>query len=82
MKKQDDQKEKKGWSKFTYVVKETGLITKLFKNTNVKVTFTTTNKLEKRLTTKHKNAQYKYAKNGVYQLTCPYCGKTYTAKRV
>jgi regulator of PEP synthase PpsR (kinase-PPPase family) len=64
----DDQKEKKRWAKFTYVGKETRLITNLFKNTNIKVTFNTNNTIEKRLTTKHKTAQNKHDKNGVYQL--------------
>jgi hypothetical protein len=72
------QKEKKRWAKFTYLTKETRPITKLFKNTNVKVTFTTNNTIEKCLTTKHKNAQIKYDKNGVYQLTRPNCEKKYT----
>jgi hypothetical protein len=67
--KQDDQKEKKRWAKFTYIGKETRLITKLFKNTNVKVIFTTNNTIEKRLMTKYKNAQNTYDKNRVYQLT-------------
>ena len=78
--KQDDQKEKKRWAKFTYVGKETRLITKPFKNTNIKVTFTTDNTIEKRLTTKHKNDQNMYDKNGVYQLTCPNCEKKYTGQ--
>jgi hypothetical protein len=67
-------------SKFTYVGKETRLITKLFKNTNVKITITTNHTAEKRLMTKHKNVQYKYDKNGVYQLNCPNCGKKCTGQ--
>src|SRR5215475_13756238 len=68
------------WAKFTYVGKETRLITKLFKNTNIKVTFTSDNTIENRLTTKHKNDQNMYDKNGVYQLTCPDCEKKYTGQ--
>jgi hypothetical protein len=45
--KRDTQKEK--CAKFTYVGKETRFITKLFKSTNVKVTFTTVNTIERRL---------------------------------
>ena len=73
-------KRKKKWAKFTYVGKETRLLTKLFKNTNINVTFTTDNTIEKRLTTKHKNDQNMDDKNGVYQLcvTCPNCKKKYT----
>jgi hypothetical protein len=78
--KQGDQNEKKRWAKFTYVGNETRLITKLFKNTNIKVRFTANNTIEKRLTTKHKTSQNKYDKNGVYQLTCPNCEKKYTGQ--
>jgi transposase-like protein len=60
--------------------KEAGLITKLVKNTNIKVTFNTNNTIVKCLTTKHKTAQNKYDKNGVYQLTCPNCEKKYTGQ--
>jgi hypothetical protein len=55
-------------------------ITKLIKNTNMKVTFNTNDTIEKHLTTKHKTAQNKYDKNGVYQLTCPNCEKKYTGQ--
>jgi hypothetical protein len=41
------------WAKFTYVGKETRLVTKLFKTTNIKVTFNTNNTIEKILKTKH-----------------------------
>jgi hypothetical protein len=75
---QDTQKEK--WAKFTYVGKETRLITKLFQNTNVKVTFTTDNTIERCLATKHGIAQNKYDKSGIYQLTCPDCKKKYAGK--
>jgi hypothetical protein len=43
------------WAIFTYVGKETRFITKIFKNTNVKVTFTTDNTIENLLVTRHKN---------------------------
>jgi hypothetical protein len=42
------------WAKFTYVGKQTIFITKIFKNTNVKVTFTTDNTLQKLLVTRQK----------------------------
>ena len=48
--KQDTKKEK--WARFTYFVKETRFITKLFKNTNVRVSFTTDNTIGRRLPTK------------------------------
>jgi hypothetical protein len=41
------------WATFTYVGKETRFITKLFKDTNVKIAFTTDNTIGKRLALKH-----------------------------
>jgi hypothetical protein len=61
----------------TYFGKETRFITKLFKNTKVKVAFTTDNTNERRLATKHGTDQNKYDKSGIYQLTCPDCKKKY-----
>jgi hypothetical protein len=55
-------------------------ITKLFKNTNVKITFTTDNTIERCLATKLGTDQNKYDKNGIYQLTCPDCKKKYTGQ--
>jgi len=46
---QDAQRTK--WGKFTYVGKETRFITKLFKNTDVKIAFTTNNNTERLLST-------------------------------
>jgi len=69
--KQDIRKGK--WAKFTYTRKETKFITKLFKNTDVKVTFTADNTIERRLATRHGTDQNKYEKTGIYHLTCPDC---------
>jgi hypothetical protein len=41
------------WAKFTYIGKETKFIAKLFKNSNLKISFTTQNNIGKTLT-KHK----------------------------
>jgi hypothetical protein len=76
--KQDTQKRK--WAKFTYIRKETRFITKLFKNTDVKVTFTTDNTIERRLAMKHGTDHSKYDKSGIYQLTCPDCKMKYTGQ--
>jgi hypothetical protein len=76
--KRDPQKSK--WAKFIYIGKETRFITKLFKNTDVKVTFTTENAIERRLATKHGTDHSKYDKSGIYQLTCPDCKMKYTGQ--
>lgn len=38
------------WATFTFVGKETKTITKLFKNTKIKIVYKTSNSLQKRLT--------------------------------
>ena len=71
---------KKKISKVHITGKERNFITKMFKNTDVKVTFTTDNTIERRLLTKHGTDQSKYDKNGIYQLTCPDCKMKYTGQ--
>ena len=70
-KKQKPNPQKRKWAKFTYIGKEMRFITKLFKNTDVKVTFTTDNTIERRLATKHGTDHSKYDKGGIYQLPAP-----------
>jgi len=52
--KQDTEKYK--WAKFTYIGRETLFITKIFKDSNIKVTFSTDNTIEKLLTTQQKQS--------------------------
>jgi len=53
LKKSNTEKEQKQknqsnkWAKFTYVDKETRFVTKLFKDTNLKIAFTTDNTIRK-----------------------------------
>jgi hypothetical protein len=68
------------WAKFTYVSKEPTLITKIFKNTNGNVTFTTDNTIENHLATRQKQSKNKYEKCGIYQLTCPSCNMKYVGQ--
>jgi hypothetical protein len=56
--------------------RETRHITKFFKNTNVKVAYTTNNNLGKLLTMKTQKTN-QYDGKGVYQLECPTCNKKY-----
>jgi hypothetical protein len=78
-KKQEQVNRNTKWAKFTYVRRETRYITKLFKNINVKVAYTTSNNLGKLLTMKTKKTN-KYDGNGLYQLECPTCNKKYTGQ--
>jgi translation elongation factor EF-Ts len=52
--------EKTHWSEFTYVGKETRAITKVLKNTRVKVTYSTNNTLGRLLTKKRHPLKNKY----------------------
>jgi hypothetical protein len=65
------------WAKFTYFSKETIFIKLIFKNTNVKVAFTTDNTIAKLLVTRHKHIYNTYGKCGIYQLTCHSCNIKY-----
>ena len=62
-----------------YIGKETKFITKLFKGSSVKVTYTTNNSVGKDLVPKPTHAQTnnEFEKSGVYQLTCPDCDMRY-----
>jgi len=77
--RQNHNVQKQKWAKFTYIGEETRFITKLFKDTNVRIVFTTNNTIQKCLTMK-KTLQCKYDKSGVYQLTCPDCKMKYTGQ--
>jgi hypothetical protein len=68
------------WAKFTYTGKETRFITKLFKNTDVKIAFTTDNTIEKHLDVIQETPQNTYDRSGIYQLTCPECKMEYTGQ--
>jgi hypothetical protein len=68
----------KQWATFTYTGKETYNITKLFKNTNIKIGFKTDNNIWTALTQKPR--QDIYTKSGVYKLTCQDCGKAYVGQ--
>jgi hypothetical protein len=61
------------------VGKETRHITKLFKNTNVKPAFKTTNTLKKHLFLKQKIIAI-YDKSGVYKLKCADCPRQYISQ--
>jgi hypothetical protein len=61
--------------------KETKFITKLFKDSPIKVTFTTNNTIQKLLSSRPQPLQKQYDNSGIYQLTCPdfhmkYVGQT------
>jgi hypothetical protein len=69
------------WATFTFVGKETKTITKLFKNTNIKIAYKTSNSLQKLLTPRPDTSKKdNFQKSGMYRLTCPDCKQTYTGQ--
>jgi len=54
------------WVKFTYIRRETRYITKLFRNTSLKVAYTTINNLGKLLEMEKAQKPNKFDKNGAY----------------
>jgi hypothetical protein len=72
-------KNNKRWIKFTYVGKETNTITNIFKGTNLRIAYHTTNTIQKQLAPK-KTITDKYNSSGVYKLTCPDCKKAYVGQ--
>jgi hypothetical protein len=64
------------WAKFTYVSKETGLLTKL-SETNIRIAFTTRTNNGQLLSKQNSSQQNKYDTSGVYQLTCQDCVREY-----
>jgi tRNA/tmRNA/rRNA uracil-C5-methylase (TrmA/RlmC/RlmD family) len=67
----------KKWAKFTYVGRETRHITKLFKESTIRPSFTTNNTIMKVLNIKTEQRKNQYDNSGIYQLTCPDCHKKY-----
>ena len=67
----------KKWAKFTYIGKETRYITKLFKRTDIRITYTTRDNLRHLLNGQPYKKQDAYSKSGVYKLTCSECNKQY-----
>ena len=79
-------KPKQKCATFTNVGKETTFITKIFRKTNLTVTFKTCNAIEYNLRAKQKcthnnnNNNNKYFASGIYKLACLDCGKAYVGQ--
>jgi len=71
----EQQKNTKRWTKFTYVGKETRFITKFFKKTDIGIAYTTRDNLRHLLNNRPSNKRDIYNKSGVYKLTCTDCNK-------
>jgi len=66
----------KKWANFTYIGKETSVITNLLKKTNIKIAYRTNNTIQRQLMHKQQRKEL-HSQSGVYKLTCPDCGKRY-----
>jgi hypothetical protein len=67
-------------SLFTYVGKEIKFITKLFRDSPTRVTFTTRNTIKKFLSTIPQPVQEQFDSSGVYQLSFPDCRMKYVGQ--
>ena len=76
--RQPQDTEKQKWAKFTYSGKATRAVTKFFQKAGIRIAYSTRNNLGNILRYKSTDTNSKYTKSGIYQLTCPTCGKTYT----
>ena len=65
------------WVRLTYIGRETRLVTKLFRHTQVKIAYTTNNNLEEFLRYNVTRETNKYERSGIYQLNCPTCDRKY-----
>jgi hypothetical protein len=75
---QTQEREQK-WVNFTYVGKETRTIARIFRNTNLRVSYRTGNTIQT-LFKEGPTQVDKYLASGVYKLTCPDCGKAYVGQ--
>jgi hypothetical protein len=66
----------KKWITFTFTGKETRYITKLFRNSNIKPAFWTTNTVRNQLLPQPQKSD-KFSKEGVYKLKCKDCPLQY-----
>jgi hypothetical protein len=60
---------------FTYTGKETTYITKICERTNLQIAYHTNNFIQVNLIPKPHISE-KFSASGVYEVTCPDCGKT------
>jgi hypothetical protein len=61
---------------FTYIGKQTRFVTKLFKNTNIRIAYKTQNTIGKLLRRKNKKCD-EYENAGIYKLKCMDCPQYY-----
>jgi uncharacterized protein (UPF0335 family) len=77
--KRDNKDNKERWAKFTYIRKGTRTITKVFKDTPIRVAYKVNYTISRRLIPKPDNSktQQHIEKSGIYSLKCSDCDMKY-----
>ena len=79
--KHEPTSEKPLWARFSYCGRNTRAITKAFKNTNIKVIYSTKKHIKETSDGEPPpTKKSKYEKSGIYQISCPTCNKKYTGQ--
>jgi hypothetical protein len=75
----DDNKQKK-WTTFTYHSPKIRKVTSLFKHTNTKIAYRTSNTIAQRTRTANSKPTHDFEKSGIYKLECRTCHKVYVGQ--
>jgi hypothetical protein len=70
----------KTWITFQYYSPQIRKITNLFKNTNIKIAFRSTNMIKHLMKRKTNNTTPDHENSGIYKITCNTCHKSYIGK--
>jgi len=65
------------WATFTYHSSKDRMITNLFKQTDIKINFKSTNTLQKLIKPKFQDTTQEHNKSGIYKMICKTCNKAY-----
>jgi cytochrome c556 len=76
----DDNNEQKTWATFTHHSPKIRKVTNLFKQTNTKIAFRSSNTVAQMTRTINCNLTHDFEKSGIYQLSCRTCHKTYVGQ--
>jgi hypothetical protein len=71
---------RKIWVTFTYHSAKVRKITNLFKHTDIKIAFKSTNTIHQQTRPKNLHITQDYGKSGIYRLTCKTCDKAYVGQ--
>jgi hypothetical protein len=75
----DSYDDDKKWAKFTFFREDIRILTKIFRNSNTEVAYSTNNATKNKCRNNTQND--KYIRNGVYKLKCLTCKQTYDGQK-